>query len=80
MEPRYNTLQNIAEVVKNDPSPQTYLFSPAQIIARQSLPWDYIMEHLEDLCSEGLIIFKKWEDIFICLTDDGIRKAKSIAR
>jgi predicted transcriptional regulator len=77
MEPRYNTLQTIVEVVKDDPSPQTYLCNPGQIIARQSLPWDHIMQHLNELSAEGLIIFKRLESTVICITLDGIKKAKS---
>jgi predicted transcriptional regulator len=77
MEPRYNTLQTIVEVVKDDPSPQTYLCNPGQIIVRQSIPWDHIMKHLDELSAEGLIIIKRLESFAICITLDGIQKAKS---
>ncbi len=78
MEPYYQTLSAIYDIVKSDPSPHTYLCTPQAIILRQTQDWDSIQKHLEALGAEQLITIKKLDKIVICITEAGIIKAKSI--
>ncbi len=78
MESEYQTLQTVFNIVKNDPHPETYLCSPREIILRQFQEWDIIQHHLQLLVKEGLVIVKQLDKIAICITSQGIEKAKSL--
>ena len=78
MEPRYQTLLAIYDIVKSDPSPHTYLCSPQAIILRQTQDWVSIQKHLEVLTAEQLIIIKQLDKLVICITQTGITKAKAL--
>lgn len=73
----YITLQTIFNIVKNDPSPETYLCSAREIILRQLNEWDVIEHHLKILTEKGFIIVKQLDKIAICITASGIEKIKS---
>ncbi len=55
MDHPYSTLQTIYNIVKDDPDPTSYPCKPAQIIVRQFLPWDTILEHIHRLSADGLV-------------------------
>ena len=76
MEPRYATLKTIYELVKNESNPITYNCTPAQVILRQTQPWDNIMRQLDELESEELITIQK-PGKAICITTKGIEKVQS---
>jgi len=78
MEPKYATLKTIYEIVKNESNPATYNCSLRQIILRQMQPWDNIMQHLEDLATEGFITIQKPAAV-VCITPKGIEQAKSLS-
>jgi len=73
----YYTLQTIFNIVKNDPSPETYLCSAREIILRQLNEWDTIQHHLKILTEKGFVIVKQLDKIAICITASGIEKVKS---
>jgi hypothetical protein len=75
----YITLQTIFNIVKNDPSPETYLCSAREIILRQLNEWDTIQHHLKILDDKGFVIVKQLDKIAICITASGIEKIKSSA-
>ena len=75
----YITLQTIFNIVKNDPSPETYLCSAREIILRQLNEWDTIQHHLRILDDKGFVIVKQLDKIAICITTSGIEKIKSSA-
>ena len=77
MEDRYQTLATIYEIVKSDPSPQTYLCTPHQIILRHTEDWLLIQKHLEILAMEKLVTIKQLDRVAISITAEGIAKAKS---
>ncbi|MBC7830369.1 MAG: hypothetical protein H7122_21710 [Chitinophagaceae bacterium] len=72
MDPQYQTLQTIYDIVKNDAQPTTYLCSTRDIILRQIAGWSSIEKHLELLEMEKLIIIKKLDRVVICITSAGI--------
>lgn len=78
MESHYQTLSVIYDIVKSDPSPHTYLCTPQAIILRQTQDWVSIEKSLEVLAAEHLIVIKKLDKIVVCITQDGITKAKSL--
>lgn len=78
MEDRYQTLSAIYEIVKSDPSPDTYLCTPHQIILRHTQDWLLIQKHLETLALEKLVTIKQLDRIAISITPEGIAKAKSV--
>lgn len=78
MEPCYQTLSAIYDIVKSDSSPHTYLCTPQAIILRHTQDWDSIQKHLEVLATEQLVTIKRLDKIVICITEAGITKAKSI--
>ena len=76
MEARYATLATIYDIVKHEFNPTGYTCQPNQIILRQQLPWDSIMNHINDLASEGLVtVIGLGNSIYI--TDKGIQKLKT---
>lgn len=78
MEPRYQTLRTIYEIVKHDPQPHTYLCNPRDIILRQMLGWASVQEHLDLLAEEELITVKQLDSMVICITPAGIERVKSL--
>ena len=73
----YYTLQTIFNIVKNDPSPETYLCSAREIILRQLNEWDVIQLHLKLLAEKGFVIIKQLDKIAISITVAGIEQVKS---
>ncbi len=78
MEPHYQTLSVIYDIVKADSSPHTYLCSPQAIILRHTQDWAFIQKHLEILAAEQLVSMRQLDKMVICITQAGIAKAKSI--
>jgi hypothetical protein len=75
----YYTLLTIFNIVKNDPSPETYLCSAREIILRQLNEWNVVEHHLKLLAEKGFVIVKQLDKIAICITAAGIEKVKSFA-
>lgn len=80
MDPHYQTLQTIYNIVKSDPHPTTYLCSTRDIILRQASGWSSIEKHLQLLEMEQLIIVKKLDRVVVCITNSGIETAKALTR
>lgn len=80
MEPRYQTLQTIYEIVRHDPQPHTYLCNPRDIILRQMLGWVSVQEHLDMLATEEFITMKQLDSLVICITPAGIDKVRSLKK
>lgn len=78
MEPCYQTLSVIYDIVKSDPSPHTFLCTPQAIILRHTQDWTTIQKHLDMLAAEQLVTIKQLDKIVICISPEGITKAKSI--
>ena len=76
MEPRYQILRTIYDIVKHDPEPQTYLCRPREIILRQFLDWSIIQQHLNLLEKEELVTTKQLDTLVISITAKGIKKLK----
>ncbi len=76
MEEEYLTLKTIFDIVKHDPSPETYLCSAREIILRQLNDWDIIKLHLQSLAEKDLILIKHLDKIAISITGKGIEKIK----
>jgi hypothetical protein len=78
MDPQYQTLQTIYNIVKSDPQPTTYPCSTRDIILRQVSGWTAIEEHLELLEAESLIVIKKLDRVVVCITPEGIETIKAL--
>jgi predicted transcriptional regulator len=73
MNNRYKTLEILYSIVQDTPSPTRYTCKPNQIILRQTLPWDNIIEHLQQLAAEQLVSFKQMGvDSTVTLTEEGL--------
>jgi hypothetical protein len=77
MEPRYQTLRTIYDIVKHDPQPHTYLCRPREIILRQFLDWGIIQQHLKVLEEEQLVATRQLDTLTILITRAGIDKLHS---
>ena len=80
MDPQYQTLQAIYNIVKNDAQPTTYLCSTRDIILRQVSGWSSIEKHLELLEMEKLIVIKKLDRVVICITSAGIETIEALTQ
>lgn len=78
MEDHYQTLSAIYDIVKSDPSPQTYLCTPHQIILRHTQDWQQIQKHLELLALEKLVSIRQLDKFSISITGAGMAKAKAL--
>jgi hypothetical protein len=74
----FYTLQTIFNIVKNDPSPETYLCSAREIILRQFNGWDIIQNHLKILAEKEFVVVKQLDKIVVSITTRGIEKIKSL--
>ncbi len=73
MENKFQTLQLIYEMVKNDIKPSMHNILPNEIISRQHLPWDEIVNHLNELHKEGYVFMKQSSPVIITLTEKGFQ-------
>jgi len=83
MENKYQTLQTIYDLVKNDAHPTTSVIHPNEIIVRQDFPWDESVKHLAELKSENLVDILQLSPAVIFITDKGFQyvlSARSKAR
>lgn len=71
MENKYQTLQTIYELVKNDAHPTSSVVHPNEIIVRQSFPWDESVKYLDELRSENLINILQHSPALIFITEKG---------
>ena len=78
MEACYEILLTIYEIVKSDPSPETYLVTPHDIILRQSMDWEMIEKQLDVLAKEQLITTKQLGKLTISITTAGVVKANKL--
>jgi hypothetical protein len=79
METKYRTLQTLYDIVKSKPNPHTYQCTPRQIILRELLEWDIILQHLNSLAEDNLVLVQKIENsVGISITVKGIEKLKSL--
>ena len=78
MDHPYSTLQTIYTIVKDDPDPTSYPCKPAQIIVRQFLPWDTILEHIHQLAKQGLVELHQQERFtLVKITSEGFALCRS---
>ena len=74
MEPRYQTLKTIYNIVKNEHHPLTYPLSLREIIVRNLSGWDTIQQHLNQLMEEELIVMKQLDVKTISITQAGLNR------
>ncbi len=77
MEARYQTLQTIYNITRQDPHPASYPCRPREIILRQYQDWSVIQQHLQLLEQDGLVITKQLDTLIITITAAGIEKILS---
>ncbi len=73
MQNKYQTLQTIYELVKNDAHPTSSVLYPNEIIVRQHFPWDESVKHLDELKSENLINILQHSPVIIFITELGFQ-------
>ena len=78
MENKYQTLQTIYELVKNDAHPTSSVIYPNEIIVRQNFPWDESIKHLDELKSENLVDIFQHSPAVIFITDKGFEYILSV--
>ncbi len=78
METYLETLLTIYSIVRFEKAPHTYLCTPHEIILRHKQDWEIIKKHLEQLEKEELIITKKLDKVAVCITAEGVTKAKAL--
>ena len=69
------TLRVIYEMVQHDLKPSVKNILPNEIISRSHLPWDKIMQHLDELHDESFINMKRSLVVVINITQKGIEQA-----
>jgi hypothetical protein len=75
MPERYQTLQTIYDLVRNDDQPMLSTVNPREIILRQHFSWDVIVTHLYELKQEGLVDILQLNIAQISLTGKGLQQA-----
>lgn len=78
MENKYQTLQTIYELVKNDAHPTSSVVHPNEIIVRQNFPWDESVKYLDELRSENFINILQHSPALIFITEKGFEFILSI--
>ncbi|MBL0183017.1 MAG: hypothetical protein IPP96_12275 [Chitinophagaceae bacterium] len=78
MQSKYQTLQTIYELVKNDAHPTSSVIYPNEIIVRQNFPWDESVKHLDELRSEKLIDILHHSPALVLITELGFQYILSI--
>jgi hypothetical protein len=73
MQKKYQTLQTIYDLVKNDAHPTSSIIYPNEIIVRQNFPWDESVQHLDELRSENLISILHHSPAVILITEQGFQ-------
>ncbi len=76
---RYNVLQTIYELVKEDAQPTMLAFTPSAVILRLDLPWDLIVNYLNGLHAEGLVRMQQLNTASISITSAGLVHAAGLA-
>ena len=72
---KYQTLQTIYDLVKEDTHPTLLSLNPGAIILRQNFGWDVIVGHLNELKADGLLKMQQFNTAIIHITTEGITQA-----
>lgn len=75
MENRFQTLQLLANLVKDIPQPKNYQCLPRQLILLSSFDWATLYAHLLELEKEELVQVVQADNIQFSITQKGIEKA-----
>ena len=78
MENRFQTLQLLANLVKDIPQPTNYQCLPRQLILLSSFDWATIYAHLLELEKEKLVQIVQADNIQFSITQKGIEKAVAL--
>jgi len=78
MQSKYQTLQTIYELVKNDAHPTSSVIYPNEIIVRQNFPWDESVKHLDELRSEKFINILHHSPAVVLITELGFQYILSV--
>lgn len=73
MENKFQTLQVIYGMVKNDTNPSMHNILPNEIISRHHFPWDEIINHLNELLREDYIVMKQSSPVIVTITKKGFQ-------
>jgi predicted transcriptional regulator len=73
MENKLITLHTIYDLVKDNPHPTTSLLPTNELILRQNLPWDEVVNHLKELQAGGYISMQQLSVAVISITDKGLQ-------
>ncbi|MGN6194692.1 MAG: hypothetical protein ACTHOB_07115 [Ginsengibacter sp.] len=76
MESKFVTLRAVYEIVKGASDPTKTLLSINELILRQPLAWDEVVQHLRDLDMEGYILLQQLSVAVISITGKGIECAQ----
>lgn len=77
MENKYQALQVIYDLVKDDPRPTSSALFPNEIVVKQPFAWDEVIVYLNQLKDENLIYVLQHGPTMIYLTDKGLELAVS---
>ena len=78
MEDRYQTLQQLSELVAQTPQPTQYQCLPRQLILLSTFDWAMIYEHLISLQDEGMVKIIQADNLQFSITQKGIDKVLSL--
>jgi|GEM_PF-5961537 predicted transcriptional regulator len=73
MEDKWATLHAIYKIIRDNPNPVTSLLPTNELILRQNLPWDELVNHLKELQDEGYITMRQLSVAVISITDKGLQ-------
>lgn len=79
LEEKYQTLQTIYDLLRNDDQPILSMVNPREIILRLNFGWDIIVSHLYELKQEGLVNILQLNIAQISLTPKGLEHAIAMA-
>jgi hypothetical protein len=72
MEPKFDTLRAIYEMISETADPTKTLLASNELILHQARPWDEVVEHLNDLNKDGYILLQQLSVAVISMTSKGM--------
>ena len=75
MEPKFETLHLIYELIKEKTDPTKTVLTINELLLHQNRPWDELVSHLEELNREGSILLHQLSVAVVSITSRGLEIA-----
>lgn len=80
MKTKWDTLSIVYSIVKDYLHPITTLLHINELILKQNLPWDQVVDHLKELQMDGYVTIHQLTVAVISITDKGMKHSLNLLR